>query len=93
MKEDEIREGDIVEIDYITEFTQEHYNEGKALVLWKGINHQPLIMRLKGEYSPSWSTYYNIGRVIGHISLGKILKEQVEKSIKELEDGDQNDSN
>lgn len=74
MKEEEIREGDIVEIDYIEEFTKEHRNEGKALVLWKGFNHQPLIMRLEGEYSPVWTCYGHISNVVGHISLGVILK-------------------
>ncbi len=41
MKAEEIRVGDIVEIDYIAEFTKEHIIEGKALVIWKGFNHQP----------------------------------------------------
>ena len=46
MRAEEIREGDIVEIDYIEEFTKEHINEGKALVLWKGFNNQPLVRKL-----------------------------------------------
>lgn len=74
MTENEIREGDIVEIEYIEEFTKEHRNEGLALVLWKGNNDQPLIMRLEGEYSPTWSCYEHISAVVGHISLGGILK-------------------
>lgn len=74
MKEEEIREGDIVEIDYIEVFTKTHINRGKALVLWKGYNHQPLIMSLEGEYSPTWDCYSNISKVVGHISLGVILK-------------------
>lgn len=74
MKEDEIRAGDIVVIDYITEYTKEHRNEGKALVLWKGFNHQPLIMRLEGEYSPVWSDYDHISEVVSHIPLGETLK-------------------
>lgn len=74
MTENEIREGDIVEIDYIAEYTKEYINEGEALVLWKGNNNQPLIMRLEGEYSPTWSCYEHISKVVGHISLGGILK-------------------
>lgn len=79
MIEFEIREGDIVEIDYITEFTKEHINEGKALVIWKGFNNQPLIMRLdREEYSPVWTCYEHISKVVGHIPIGEILKEQAE---------------
>lgn len=33
MTAEEIREGDIVEIDYIAEFTKEHIYEGDALVI------------------------------------------------------------
>lgn len=75
MTEEEIREGDIVVIDYITKYTKEHRNEGKALVLWKGYNHQPLVMRLEGEYSPVWSNYDHIAEVMSHISLGVLLKQ------------------
>jgi len=79
MKEEEIRDGDIVEIDYIEEFTKEHINEGKALVLWRGFNNQPLIIRLdKKEYYPMWSCYEHISKVVGHIPIGQILKEQAE---------------
>lgn len=79
MKTKEIREGDIVEIDYIEEYTKEHINEGKALVIYKGYNHQPLIMRLDSEeYSPTWDCYEHISKVVGHIPIGEILKEQTE---------------
>ena len=79
MKAEEIRDGDIVEIDYIEEFTKEHINEGKALVLWKGFHNQPLIMRLdREEYAPIWSCYEHISKVVGHIQIGEILKEQAE---------------
>lgn len=82
MKAEDIRDGDIVEIDYITEFTKEHINEGKALVLWKGLNNQPLIMRLdRKEYSPIWTCYEYISKVVGHIPIGEILKEKAESEV------------
>lgn len=68
MKAVEIREGDIVEIDYITEFTKEHINEGKALVIWKGCNNQPLVRKLDTK-TPIWSCYEHISKVVGHIDI------------------------
>jgi hypothetical protein len=63
-----IREGDIVEIDYITEFTKEHINEGKALVIWKGFNNQPLVRKLDTK-ATIWTCYEHIARVVGHIDI------------------------
>ena len=68
MKEEEIREGDIVEIDYIAEFTKEHINEGKALVIWKGHNNQPLVRKLNTK-NTIWICYEHIARVVGHIDI------------------------
>ena len=79
MRAEDIRDGDIVEIDYIAEFTKEHINEGKALVLWRGFHHQPLIMRLdREEYSLTWSCYEHIARVVGHIPIWEVLKNKAE---------------
>ena len=79
MSADDIRDGDIVEIDYIDEFTKEHIKEGKALVLWKGFNNQPLIIRLSREkYYPIWSCYEHISKVVGHIPIWEILKDKAE---------------
>ena len=72
MKEAEIREGDIVEIDYIGEFTKEHINEGKALVIWKGYNNQPLVRYLNTK-TMGWTCYEHIARVVGHSDLDKVL--------------------
>ena len=84
MKEDEIKDGDIVEIDYIAEFTKEHINEGKALVLWRGFHGQPLIMRLdREEYYPMWTCYEYIARVVGHIPIWEVLKNKAEGRDKE----------
>ena len=78
MREEDIRDGDIVEIDYIEEFTKEHINEGKALVLWKA-EYQPLIIRLdREEYYPIWTCYEHISRVVGHIPIWEILKDKAE---------------
>ena len=68
MKAEEIRVGDIVEIDYIAEFTKEHINEGKALVIWKGFNHQPLVRKLNTRVT-IWTCYEHIARVIGHTDI------------------------
>ena len=68
MKENEIREGDIVEIDYIAEFTKEHINEGKALVIWKGNNGQPLVRKLNTKKT-IWTCYEYIARVVEHIDI------------------------
>lgn len=79
MIEEDIRNGDIVEIDYIEYFTKEHINEGKALVLWKGFNGQPLILRLdREEYYPTWSCYEYIAKVVGHIPIWEVLKNKAE---------------
>ena len=80
MKEHEVREGDIVRIEYDTEFTKEHIDEGKALILWKGINRQPLVVKLDhlkdGEYNPVWTCYEYIAEVVGHMSIVDMLKSQ-----------------
>ena len=67
MKAEDIRVGDIVEIDYIAEFTKEHINEGKALVIWKD-HSQPLVRKLNTRKT-IWTCYEHIARVIGHIDI------------------------
>lgn len=68
MKAEDIREGDIVEIDYIAEFTKEHINEGKALVIWKGSYNQPLVRKLNTKKT-IWTCYEHIARVVGYIDI------------------------
>ena len=68
MKEYEIKEGDIVEIAYTSEFTNEYVNEGKALVIWKGWNHQPLVHKLDRNIT-IWTGYNCIARVVGHVDI------------------------
>lgn len=80
MKEHEVREGDIVRIEYDTEFAKEHIDEGEALILWKGINRQPLVVKLanlkNGKYNPVWTCYEYIAEVVGHMSIVDMLKSQ-----------------
>ncbi len=68
MNAEKIREGDIVEIDYIEHFTKKHINEGKALVIWKSFAHQPLVRKLNTR-TTIWTCYENIARVVGHIDI------------------------
>ena len=72
MRAEEIREGDIVEIDYTEEFTKEHINEGKAIVIWKGNNSQPLVRKLNTR-TTVWTSYEHIARVIGHIDIERYM--------------------
>lgn len=96
MKETDIRNGDIVRIDYKEYYTNKQIDPYDAVVLWKGINFQPLMARLdeleKGEYRPFWSIYEHISKVKGHISLAEILadkeKEFQNEQLKEDEDRD-----
>ena len=83
MIEEEIREGDIVEIDYIAEFTKEHINEGKALVIWKGNNNQPLVRKLSTKKT-IWTCYEHIARVVGHID----IEDYMDKALNTAESGE-----
>lgn len=82
MKENEIREGDIVEIDYIGEFTKEHINEGKALVIWKGNNNQPLVRKLNTKKT-IWTCYEHIAKVVGHIDIEGYMDNALNKAESE----------
>ncbi len=80
IREGEIREGDIVEIDYIEKFTKEHINEGLALVIWKGFNHQPLVRKLNTRVT-TWDLYEHISKVVGHID----IEGYMDKALSEAE--------
>ena len=82
MTEEEIKEGDIVEIDYIAEFTKEHINEGKALVIWKGNNHQPLVRKMNTRKT-IWTCYEHIARVVDHIDIEGYMDEALIKAESE----------
>lgn len=81
MTDKEIREGDIVEIDYIAEFTKEHINEGKALVIWKGFNHQPLVRKLNTK-NTIWTSYEHISKVVEHIDIEGYMDKALEQEPK-----------
>lgn len=83
MTEYDIREGDIVIIDYIDQFTHENIYGGKALVIWKWrYGQQPLIMRLNKEgLCLTWSCYEYFTKVIGHIDLSNNLKELCKQAL------------
>lgn len=78
MKKHEIMNGDIVNIDYITEYTKEHIGKGLALVLWCGINGQPLVLYFsdlkENIYRPCWECYEHIESVLDHVCLNEMIK-------------------
>lgn len=76
---DNIREGDIVLIDESLAY-QYHTRKYEALVLWNGVNDQPLVTRLD-KYCPYWTTYDQIAEIKGHIDLGKKLCQSKPKEI------------
>lgn len=78
MKAEEIRVGDIVELDYIAEFTKEHINEGKALVVWN-FHNQPLVHKLNTR-TTIWTSYEHIARVIGHIDIEGYMDDILNKT-------------
>ena len=82
MTNEEVRVGDIVEIDYIEKFTKKHINEGKALVIWKGFNHQPLVRKLNTR-ATAWTCYENIARVVGHIDIEGYIDNALDKAKSE----------
>lgn len=81
MKETDIRNGDIVRISYREYYTNRQVEPYDAVVLWKGINCQPLLARLdeleKGEYRPVWSVYEHIAEVRGHINFAEMLTDKM----------------
>ena len=83
MKAEEIRVGDIVEIDYIEDYTKEHINEGKALVIWKGFNNQPLVRKLNTR-ATVWTCYEYIARVIGQIDIERYMDDALKTAESEV---------
>ena len=66
-----VREGDICVLDekYSFHFAHPPY---KVLVLWNGVNSQPLVTKLD-EYKPFWTTYSQLVRVEKHIDCDEVL--------------------
>ena len=81
MREREIREGDIVQIDASLEY--EHFKRKcQAVVIWKGFNGQPLVTEI-GKWSPTWETYTVIAEVIGHVDLNQAVWCQLKNALEE----------
>ena len=66
-----VKEGDICILDRNVEYTGE-YDKYKVLVLWNGVNGQPLVTELN-EYRPYWTTYSQLIKVVEHIDLNSKL--------------------
>lgn len=74
MKKEQMIEGDCVRVHTLSWDKSTRIGEPyKAIVLWKGLNNQPLITNIN-EYRPRWITYNDIVEVIGHVDLENILQ-------------------
>ena len=73
MADKRIREGDICTLDESVEFLHIARPPFQVLVLWNGINGQPLVTKLT-EYSPFWTTYSQLTKVERHIELDSWLE-------------------
>ena len=68
-----VTEGDICILDESVEYFHTSHKTYEVLVLWNGLNNQPLVTR-RGEYRPFWTTYSQLTEIKGHIDLVKALK-------------------
>ena len=69
----ELKEGDCVLVHGLSWDGKERiYEPYQAIILWKGLNNQPLITKID-EYKPHWSTYEDIVEVIGHVDLENLF--------------------
>lgn len=81
--ENKVTEGDCVVIHETNwNYTKRIVNPYKAIVLWQGINRQPLITKY-GEYKPYWSTYTNIVDIVGHVDLKNLFVKIYPNLLKE----------
>lgn len=67
-----VREGDICVLDEKVEYPRFAHPPYKVLVLWNGVNSQPLVTKLD-EYKPFWTTYSQLVRVEKHIDCDEVL--------------------
>jgi len=68
-----VTEGDICVLDESVEYFYTPNEPYEVLVLWNGVNNQPLVTRT-GKYRPFWTTYSQLTKIKGHIDLAKALK-------------------
>ena len=68
--------GDVVFIDYVTEFTHEHVVKGEAICIYRD-NGQPLVLLLsdlkQGIYAPIWTIDAHISKVLKNLPLDRML--------------------
>lgn len=68
-----VSEGDVVIIHDTSWDCAKRIGEPfEAIVLWRGINGQPLVTKM-GEYKPFWSSYASIVEIDRHINLNKLF--------------------
>jgi hypothetical protein len=63
-----VKEGDICTLDESVEYSYCPIPPFQVLVLWNGVNGQPLVTKLTG-YKPFWTTYSQLVEITGHIDL------------------------
>ena len=67
-----VKEGDICSLDESVEYSILGEKPFEVLVLWNGVNGQPLVTRTN-EYRPFWTTYSQLVEVVSHIDLVEAL--------------------
>lgn len=67
-----VKEGDICILDESVEYSILGEKPFGVLVLWNGVNGQPLVTRTN-EYRPFWTTYSQLVKVVRHIDLVEAL--------------------
>ena len=76
MNRDKIKEGDICTLDESVAYSYNPHKPYEVVVLWHGVNSQPLVTKLDA-YKPFWTTYSQLIEVNRHIDLSiKVLEQQ-----------------
>jgi hypothetical protein len=78
---DIVKDGDIVIIHNTNwDYTKRIGEPFKAIVIWCGINGQPLLVKCedikKGIYKPFWSSYSSITEIKGNVDLAKLIESE-----------------
>jgi len=75
-----VKVGDICILDESVEYSTFSEKPFEVLVLWNGVNGQPLVTRTN-EYRPFWTTYSQLVKVVGYIDLGEAVRRAREWSV------------
>lgn len=76
MTRDKIKEGDICTLDESVAYSYYPHKPYEVVVLWHGVNSQPLVTKLDA-YNPFWTTYSQLIEVNRHIDLSiKAIEQQ-----------------